>query len=327
MKRRGRPDDPSWIGRPLRFGTETLRLAEIEVRARLYRLEEQQARALLELYLEAYRTMAATLSMAYGSDGSPDIRARAELLRQLELEIRELARQTGTRIDEALIAAYEQGYWGHAWALDMATNPDVAVRLQPVLPREAIRSLLAQPLIGRDGRYRGADWHSELGMSFEEFNARVKRALTLSMINGESMAQAQRRLRDELGIQTDRRKGFKRNFYQTLLLARTEIIRASNLGALTIYEQNQDILRGWEWVSARDERVCPICGARDGKVYGFEDGVLQPPSGSHPGCRCTVAPALVDQSLADRVAGGPRETYEDWARAHGLSPWAQPALL
>jgi SPP1 gp7 family putative phage head morphogenesis protein len=324
-KRRGlpTPDDPAWIGRELRFGTETLRVAEVMVRARLYKLEEREARRLLELYLQAYKSMAGTLGMAYGGDGTPDLRRRAELLRQLELEIRELARQTGQRVDEALLSAFQQGYAGHAWALDMATNPEVVIRLQPVLPREAIRALLAQPLVGRSGRYMGADWHAELGLSFEEFNVRVKRALTFSMIQGEGMAQAQRRLRDELGIQTDRRKGFKRNFYQTLLLTRTEMMRASNLGALTVYEQNQDILRGWEWVSARDERVCPVCGGLDGKVFDFSQNAMQPPSGSHPGCRCTVAPALRDQALADRVFGGPRQTYEEWAAERGLLSDAQ----
>ena len=150
------------------------------------------------------------------------------------------------------------------------------------------------------------------------FVHRVRASITQSLIAGEGIAQAQRRLRDELGIQTDRRKGFKRNFYRTLLITRTEIMRASNLGALSIYEDNQDILAGWEWVATRDEHTCTICRALDSKVFSFDDPQQPPPSGSHPGCRCTIVPVLIDTDLMDRVSGGPRQTYDQWAIENGI---------
>jgi hypothetical protein len=253
------PDSDAWIGRDLRVGSEALRQAEIWTRARIYGLSDQELRSLYELYTASYRQMAATLTTAYDYEGNPHLARRAELLRQIETEIQRLAQQTGQSLDDALLAAYEQGYAGRAWALDVGTNPDVPVRMQPVLPHQAIRSLLAQPLIGeqyKGKRYMGSDWRAELGMSFTEFSARTKRALMTSMIQGEGIAKAQRRLRDEYGIPTDRRKGFHRNFYQTTMIARTELLRASNLGALAVYEQNQDILRGWEWLASKDERTC-----------------------------------------------------------------------
>jgi len=311
------PDDGALITRALWSDSEALRTAEAWVRRRIYGLEVEQARALYDLYLKSYRDLAGTLTMAYGDDGKPLMGRRAILLEQMEREIYALAAAAETRIDTALIDAYEQGYAGRAWVLDQATNPEVPVRFRPVLPAQAIRSLMAQPLMGRQGRYMGQDWHTELGFARDEFIVRTKRSLNASLINGEGISQAQRRLRDEYGIQTDRRKGFKRNFYQTAMLARTEIMRASNLGALAIYEENRDILYGWEWTATKDERTCPICGAMDGKRFKFDDPQLQPPSGSHPGCRCTIVPVLKDEALMNEVAGV-REEYCDWAARMGM---------
>jgi len=307
---RPKPDDPAAISRKLRSDSQALRDAEWWVRRRIYGLSDQEARRLFDLYMQTYRQMAGTLSMAYGSDGSPDLARRAQLLRQLEAEMATLAQQTGISLDDALVAAYQQGYAGRAWALDMATNPDVPVRLRPVLPANAIRAALLQP-------YLGTPWHEELGYNFAEYTTRIRRSVTASLMQGEGMAQAQRRLRDELGVVTDRRKGFRRNFYRTLLITRTEIMRASNLGALAVYEENQDILNGWEWVATKDERTCPICGGMDGKRFKFGDVQMQPPSGSHPGCRCTIVPVLKDERLMNEVAGI-RETYSDWAARRGM---------
>lgn len=70
---------------------------------------------------------------------------------------------------------------------------------------------------------------------------------------------------------------------------------------------------------------CPTCGALDGKRYAFGDPVLAPPSGSHPGCRCTAVPVLRDADLMDRVAGV-RETYAEWAAKNGID-WQQDGAL
>jgi len=311
------PDDGALITRTLWSDSEALRTAESWVRRRIYGLEKEQARALYELYLKSYREVAGTLTMAYGDDGKPVFARRAILLEQMEREINALIAQAEAHIDTALIDAYEQGYAGRAWVLDQATNPNIPIRFRPVLPAQAIRSLLLQPMMGRDRRYMGQDWHTELGFAREEFVLRTKRSLTASMVKGEGIGAAMRRLRDEYGIQTDRRKGFTRNFYQTTMIARTEILRASNLGALAVYEENADILSGWEWTATKDERTCPICGAMDGKRFKFNDPQLQPPSGSHPGCRCTIVPVLKDERLMDEVAGV-RETYSEWSARNGM---------
>lgn len=307
---------PTWqtdnaaILRPLKTDSEALRYAEWWVRKRIYGLETQEAKWLLDQYLTAYRVMSDYISSAYDAQGKVIPTRRTEILAQIEAEMNTLYQQIAAHLLDSEIAAYQQGMTGRAWALDMATRPDIGVTA-PLLPTQAIRASVLTP-------YLGVQWGENLALARDEFVLRIKRSITQSLITGEGIASAQRRLRDELGITTDRRKGFTRNFYRTQLIARTEILRASNLGALATYEANRDILSGWEWVSARDERTCPQCGALDGKRFKFGDTMNIPPSGSHPGCRCTVVPVLLDTEFMDALTGGPRETYKQWASKRGL---------
>lgn len=53
------------------------------------------------------------------------------------------------------------------------------------------------------------------------------------------------------------------------------------------------------WITADDERVCPLCGAMDGESVNmnafFSNGVKLPPA--HPQCRCAVAYEEVSENL------------------------------
>jgi SPP1 gp7 family putative phage head morphogenesis protein len=93
------------------------------------------------------------------------------------------------------------------------------------------------------------------------------------------------------------------------LIARTEVIRSSNMGAKMAYKQAG--VREIVWLTAKDERTCPICRPLDGKVIGIEQDffkvgdVIEGDDGKpykvtyenisaggpiHPGCRCTCVP-------------------------------------
>jgi len=39
---------------------------------------------------------------------------------------------------------------------------------------------------------------------------------------------------------------------------------------------------GWEWIATEDERMCPECGEKNGKIFTFND----PTPPAHNGCRC-----------------------------------------
>jgi SPP1 gp7 family putative phage head morphogenesis protein len=46
-----------------------------------------------------------------------------------------------------------------------------------------------------------------------------------------------------------------------------------------------------KWVTAHDERVCPICDRLDGSIWDINDPDLkQPPDDTHENCRCELQP-------------------------------------
>ena len=66
------------------------------------------------------------------------------------------------------------------------------------------------------------------------------------------------------------------------VIARTEVLRAHNQGRMKFHQQVG--VEKLEWMTMEDERVCPVCGPLDGKV--FDTGRF-PPQPAHPNCRCT----------------------------------------
>ena len=72
------------------------------------------------------------------------------------------------------------------------------------------------------------------------------------------------------------------------LIARTETIRSYNTAVSTKYKRSG--IKKWRWLTAFDERTCPECASRDGRVYEWGDE--QPPL--HPRCRCSIL-AVVEE--------------------------------
>jgi hypothetical protein len=66
------------------------------------------------------------------------------------------------------------------------------------------------------------------------------------------------------------------------VIARTEVLRAHNQGRIKFHDRVG--VRKLEWMTMEDERVCPICGPLDGKVFDTGRFPSQP---AHPNCRCT----------------------------------------
>jgi hypothetical protein len=102
--------------------------------------------------------------------------------------------------------------------------------------------------------------------------------------------------------------------YRSLLIARTETIRASNGAAREAYRQSE-VVEGMEWLTTADDRKCSFCAAMDGKVVGLDENFFElgdkltvgsgankitmkfdyeavgyPPL--HVQCRCTVIPKV-----------------------------------
>ena len=59
----------------------------------------------------------------------------------------------------------------------------------------------------------------------------------------------------------------------------------------TTFDENDDVVKGYEWVSVLDTRTSDICKALDGVKYDLDDPKRRKPP-AHPNCRSTITPVL-----------------------------------
>ena len=89
------------------------------------------------------------------------------------------------------------------------------------------------------------------------------------------------------------------------------------------FEQNEDLLKGEQWVSVLDMRTSNVCASRDGNVYLYDQGEIAPPCPAHYGCRSNVVPLIRDEYKIPNLRGerasmtGPvsdKTTYQSWLK-------------
>lgn len=72
---------------------------------------------------------------------------------------------------------------------------------------------------------------------------------------------------------------------RALRIARTEMLRAYREAAYRNYQANGDVVKGWIWHSALNERTCAACWAMHGTVHRLEERL-----DDHVCGRCTAVP-------------------------------------
>jgi SPP1 gp7 family putative phage head morphogenesis protein len=116
----------------------------------------------------------------------------------------------------------------------------------------------------------------------------VRTVLTQGLINGDSpivIGRALSKTIESLG----RTRG--------QAIARTEIIRAYAESSLNTYENlgTKEVKVLAEWSTSHDDKVCPLCAAKDGLIMTVEEAHGLIPY--HTLCRCAWLPANVGESL------------------------------
>lgn len=71
-------------------------------------------------------------------------------------------------------------------------------------------------------------------------------------------------------------------------IAVTETTRAFSAGNALLWSV-LGFVSAYRWNTQRDERVCPLCGPLDGRIYLITSSVKPP---RHPNCRCWISPVL-----------------------------------
>ena len=292
------------------------------VRGRIWSLEESAVQSLIELFTDSRGRLQQGLTDVFDryapggqwTAGDAAFRQRTEyLLAQIDNEVAGLMAASQDATLRAATLGYQGGFYGRAWMLEQGLRTHQLINL-PLLPSEAIRAAILAP-------YRGLTFIDRFADARDDFVRRIRRAIVQSQIEGDTIYQAQKRIADALGINIGRRTKLARLanqglFNRTEMIARTEILRSSNLGAMQIYLENRDTIKGWQWLLTFDERTCEICIGKNAgnKVYTFEQRETPP---AHPRCRCTIVPVLHDGALERNIAGE-RMTYDQWAGSRGL---------
>lgn len=108
------------------------------------------------------------------------------------------------------------------------------------------------------------------------------------------------------------------------MLTRTAVQHAANAARMETYKENDDIIKGVQWVSTLDDRTTPECQSLDGQIFPPDEGPRPP---AHVGCRSTTIPVL-DKAFAaldrdaTRIAKGEdgseivpaSQTYFEWLK-------------
>jgi SPP1 gp7 family putative phage head morphogenesis protein len=125
-----------------------------------------------------------------------------------------------------------------------------------------------------------------LGDVHRELSDGIKRTILTGIATGKGADDLVRDLgqviKDPESFRHAGSKVFSKAQYRMETIARTETLRAHNQGRRKFYRLVG--VESLEWLTAADERVCPVCGPLDGKVFLEKEFPAQP---AHPNCRCT----------------------------------------
>ncbi len=218
--------------------------------------------------------------------------------------------------------AWYGGYFGRAWMLDVMTTAAFKPTVRRPDPREVARYLAG--LVGiREDEYTdvihdllGQEWRQLFANELGELEIKIKSAIWNGMSAGEGIPDIMTRVEDVLG--SYQKAGYTANFNRVQAITRTVVNQASNNGAIQVFRDHPQVVTQYEWLTAKDERVCPTCRALNGTRYDLSD-FYRPPA--HPNCRCTIIPVVDTAMLAPGDGAYSIPTLNEWATGLGLAWW------
>lgn len=103
--------------------------------------------------------------------------------------------------------------------------------------------------------------------------------LTEGMLRGEGIDQLVRRLTPYVDA------GSGKGQSRAEMIARTEVMYGLNQG--TLWRYGEDGIEKVQWLAGPDDRMCDICGSKNGSIYSINSAPTLP---YHPDCRCVWIP-------------------------------------
>lgn len=310
-----------------------LRQTEIQYKRLLFQHEDRSVQRLQRDYRTAYARLVQAhddIAARYGvrtlDNDVPSQNYRDAFMQVVQEQAGMLTSRVAADALRAVVAAWYAGYYLKLYQLDMVTRADVRIAVRPPdaaqIARQTIQRMREDVYDEIITTLLGREWRDLYAMELDEVVLRIRRTISRGMGEGLGISDIMRMVRDELGIDMDRRRGpvgsairagYRANFNRIQAITRTVVNQASNNGAIEAYRANRDIVVGYQWLAARDERTCPTCRKLNGTTYRLRD-TFRPPA--HPNCRCTLIPVLdTDMTIPD--TGAPRTTYGEWLQEVG----------
>jgi SPP1 gp7 family putative phage head morphogenesis protein len=202
---------------------------------------------------------------------------------------------------------FEKGYYFTNWGLEQALKVSVQT---PLLTPNRIYGVLANPWLP-DGK----TYSARLRMNTTYLAGKMRGAMAEAVSYGWGWNEAARRIQEVA----------QEGYFNSVRLARTEMVRASNLGASYSYMQNSDILDGKRWNATLDQKTAPKDADNDGEIFDLDYDTPENPAvpgkriPNHPNCRCRYTPvisALGVQKEKGRIAKDPKDKSREYFKGN-----------
>jgi SPP1 gp7 family putative phage head morphogenesis protein len=244
------------------------------------------------------RQLRDTLAAGENAEREPGSLRLQALLRQVELTQAEAHRAIATQFDADLapVVAVEAEFISRLAQATTGIETELFapvigtdVRLATVSAPQLYSAVMSNPLQGKTLR----EWTKQLELGDRQ---RVRQQITLGYLEGESVQQVVKRVRQVGGI-TER---------GAETLARTSMTHINARAVEQNAKVNPSLFKEYQWLSVLDNRTTDICKSRAGKVFIHGSSPLPP---AHPNCRSTI------YSLVQGVKAPDNLGYETWLRS------------
>jgi SPP1 gp7 family putative phage head morphogenesis protein len=202
----------------------------------------------------------------------------ASLLAQVEQEIARFVDYADPAIREQQRQAIKAAQ-RHAEQLVLMQLPEVQTSWSR-LPAEAVSDLV--------GFTEAGPLRELLDKLGPQVSDGFRRALIESITVGRNPRETARRVRKEFSVGLSR----------ALRISRTEQLRSYREATRRNYQTNSDIVEGWVWLAAKQERTCPMCLAMDGTFHKLSERL-----NDHPNGRCAMIPVVKGMALPQVETG------------------------
>jgi hypothetical protein len=234
----------------------------------------------------------------------------------IKQELERLNQDVNESLHDELVRQYKSAYNRSSWVIDESTPMPVDIVYEmPIEP--IVREMMAEP-------WEGAMFSQRIGVINDFMAQDIQQQVTQAMLSGDSVYDLGKRISGVIGTEEESYA------YRSKMIAQAELLRASNRAINNSYDQNEDIIDDWYWMtrSLGSGRLCEECAERSGKSYKevsediapYQDkSDVDPPI--HPWCACRWSARvkswndLVGKELAamknDETMG-----YDEWAKAY-----------